>query len=160
MLGFEQEYNRKTSTVLMGIVIITLIAGYALLAIMLGKVKALACLPNNRETVLLVSVVDGDTIKVRHADGEINTVRYIGVDTPERGEPLFALATKENKALLANGHITLIRDVSATDKYGRLLRYVMAGDKDIGSQLLKSGYAKPLSIQPDTACSAYYWEIR
>jgi micrococcal nuclease len=149
--------NRNSKLLL---VLIGLIVGYALLFTFLGELKATACLPLNRETVELVSIVDGDTIKVRHQNGAINSVRYIGVDTPERGEPLHSLASAKNTELLANANITLVRDVSNVDPYGRLLRYVLADGKDVGSDLLRSGYAQVMTIQPDVSCSQYYLEIQ
>jgi micrococcal nuclease len=160
MLNHSKEYDRKTNRVLVLIVLIIIIAVYALLTIMLGEVKASSCLPHNRETVELVSIVDGDTIKVRHQNGAVNSVRYIGVDTPERGEPLFSSASAKNAELLDNTNITLVRDISNVDPYGRLLRYVLADGKDVGADLLTSGYAQVMTIQPDVSCSQYYLEIR
>src|SRR5688572_5920001 len=37
----------------------------------------------NREEARVVRVVDGDTIDVQLANGQVERVRYIGVDTPE-----------------------------------------------------------------------------
>jgi len=53
-------------------------------------------------------------------------VRYIGMDTPEKGDPYYNKATQANATLVANKTIRLEKDVSETDKYGRLLRYVMS----------------------------------
>ena len=35
----------------------------------------------------MIAVVDGDTIKVRLADGTRETVRLVGIDTPESRRP-------------------------------------------------------------------------
>ena len=47
------------------------------------------------EKALVVSVIDGDTIELQ--DG--NRVRYLGIDTPETGEPYYSEATARNKEL-------------------------------------------------------------
>jgi len=117
-----------------------------------------SCLPDNRETAVLISVTDGDTIKVM-VNGKIAIIRYIGVDTPERDEAQFALATQKNAELLANADIQIVQDVSTTDKYGRLLRYVLANNKDVGEALLLANVAEPMTIQPNVSCSAHYETI-
>ena len=82
------------------------------------------------ERVALVAVVDGDTIRVRRADGTQERVRYIGIDTPESVtperpvEPWGKDASEANAALLAKGTVYLERDISDRDRFGRLLRYV------------------------------------
>jgi len=140
-----------------------LVASTAAILIVLLTLKAPeglpSCLPSNREPALLISIVDGDTIKVMLEDGTVSTVRYIGIDTPERNEPRFALATQKNIELLTNSTITLIRDVSEVDKYGRLLRYVLADNTDVGRNLLQHGYAQLMTIPPDVACSSQYAQI-
>ena len=74
-------------------------------------------------------VVDGDTIKV-HLGGRLETVRYIGVDTPEtvhpaRGlEPYGKEASRFNASLVEGKMVRLEFDVERRDRYGRLLAYV------------------------------------
>ena len=72
----------------------------------------------------LVSVIDGDTIKVRLRGGSSERVRLIGVDAPEWGEPLAALATQELARIVGRGPVFLEFDLEKRDKYGRLLAYV------------------------------------
>ncbi len=114
------------------------------------------------EAAWLVGVVDGDTIDVAMEDGSLERVRYIGMDTPERGQPCFTEATQANGALLqgdrppsdggaVNGvDVTLARDVSERDRYHRLLRYVCnAGGDFVNARLVAEGYARPLRYPPD-----------
>ena len=74
-------------------------------------------------------IVDGDTIHVR-IDGRGETVRYIGVDTPESvkpGAPVECFAKRAsafNTRLLAGERVRLVLDDEARDRYGRLLAYV------------------------------------
>jgi hypothetical protein len=65
-------------------------------------------------------VVDGDTIDVG-IDGTTYHVRYIGMDTPKRGDYFFSESTEANRALVAGQQVILVKDVSETDRYGRLL---------------------------------------
>ena len=80
------------------------------------------CVPNNpQQTGRVVDVVDGDTIKVKmDADGQTYTVRYIGMDTPEATtstEFYGPEATVKNLELVSGKTVTLIKDVSETDRY-------------------------------------------
>jgi len=47
-------------------------------------------------------------------------VRYIGIGTPESGDNYFEESTSANKALVEGKTLRLEKDVSETDKYGRL----------------------------------------
>lgn len=104
-------------------------------------------------------VVDGDTIII---NGKTK-VRYIGIDTPELKtgttvDQCFARpALEENRKLLEGKRIYMEKDVSETDKYGRLLRYVWAGPATgkgpvifINDYLIRNGYARFDVIPPDT----------
>lgn len=113
--------------------------------------------PANKNIVLarVTEVVDGDTIKVDLGNGNIKTVRYIGIDTPETVDPRKTVqcfgkeASAKNKELVGGGTVGLEKDVSETDKYGRLLRYVYMGDLFINQELVAQGYAHASSYPPD-----------
>src|SRR3954469_18143133 len=74
-------------------------------------------------------VVDGDTVHVA-LGGRDETVRYIGMDTPESVKPdtpvqCFARkASAENHRLVEGRRVRLRFDAEARDRYGRLLAYV------------------------------------
>lgn len=102
-------------------------------------------------------VVDGDTIDVRLADGAVYRVRYIGMNTPERGEPCHSEAAAANRGLVADKDVRLTRDVSDTDRYGRLLRYVYAEGVLVNRALVEAGYAEAVVYQPD---DAFYEDFR
>ncbi len=82
-------------------------------------------------------VIDGDTIRLANGD----TVRYIGIDTPERGEPYYEEATEANKQLVLDTTLAFERDISNEDRYGRLLRYVFADDVFVNAELVRQGLA-------------------
>ncbi len=98
----------------------------------------------------VVRVIDGDTIDVE-IDGEVYRVRYISVNTPERDEACYREATEANTDLVAYQTVTLVRDVSETDRYGRLLRYVYVGDTFVNAALVAGGWAEAIAYAPDTA---------
>lgn len=93
-------------------------------------------------------VIDGDTIEAS-IDGSLRRVRYIGIDTPERIECYFQEATMRNAALVEGKSVRLERDVSETDRYGRLLRYVYVGDLFVNAELVREGYAAAATVPPD-----------
>lgn len=115
------------------------------------------CIPNDPpQTGRVVDVVDGDTIKVLlDADGKTYSVRYIGMDTPENTSQVEYFgpeATAKNSELIYGKTVILIKDVSETDQYGRLLRYVVTDDIFVNYELVAQGYANTVSYPPDIAC--------
>lgn len=108
------------------------------------------------ESVIVSKVVDGDTIETEN--GRI--VRLIGVDTPETKDPRRSVgcfgkeASNETKKLLLNKEVILQKDVSETDKYKRLLRYVFLPLDNgqmlfMNDYLVREGFAKVLTYPPD-----------
>jgi micrococcal nuclease len=107
----------------------------------------------------MIAVVDGDTIDV-NIGGHRERVRLIGIDTPETKKPNTPVqcygpeATRFTKSLLpADEPLHLERDVVARDDFGRMLAYVyLAGDGQfINLTIIRSGYARPLTIPPNVA---------
>lgn len=113
-----------------------------------------ACIPqdNPRESAFVTGVVDGDTIQVQ-MNGQSFAVRYIGIDTPETGQANYLPATQENEALVSAKAVTMVKDVSETDRYGRLLRYVIVGDTFVNYELVALGLATSFRYPPDTSCA-------
>jgi micrococcal nuclease len=78
-------------------------------------------------------------------------VRLIGIDTPERDRCFFEAATQRMRALVGGKRVRLDRDVSETDRYGRLLRYVYSGTTFVNSAMVREGYASAATYPPDVA---------
>ena len=108
-------------------------------------------------------VIDGDTIEVMH-HGVPTRVRYIGVDTPETVHPSKPVecygkeASERNKALVSGQSVRLERDISDTDRYGRLLRYVYVEDVFVNHALVVEGYAHARAYPPDVQYSELFRE--
>ncbi len=107
----------------------------------------------------IVKVIDGDTVDVSMS-GRTERVRLIGVDTPETKKPNTPIqcfgpeASKHTNELLPVGTPVLVqRDVEARDPYGRLLGYVYRTSDNlfVNQDLIVNGFARPLSIAPNTA---------
>lgn len=96
-------------------------------------------------------VIDGDTIEIEGGQ----KVRYIGIDTPETVDPRQSVgcfgkeASSKNKELVEGKEIRLEKDVSETDKYERLLRYVYVDDLFVNDYLVRQGYATSYTYPPD-----------
>ncbi len=90
-----------------------------------------------RRTFHVARVIDGDTIEL--ANGE--TVRLVGIDTPEVGECGFEAASTNLSQLVLGEHVELRRSDEDRDGYGRLLRYVDVAGSDAGLALIRNGRA-------------------
>ncbi len=118
-----------------------------------------SCIPSNeREVGWVTKVVDGDTINVQIGD-KIYPVRYIGIDAPEttsQKDYYGPQATAGNRQLVEGQKVILIKDESNTDRYDRLLRYVIVGNVFVNYELVRGGYAWADDYPPDTSCSAMF----
>lgn len=103
------------------------------------------------ETFKVTRVIDGDTIEIESGQ----KVRYIGIDTPETVDPrtlpqcFGSQAAAKNRELVEGKNVSLEKDVSETDKYGRLLRYVFIDGLFVNEYLVKEGFAYASSYPPD-----------
>lgn len=109
----------------------------------------------------VTAVVDGDTFKVKLGT-KTETVRIIGIDTPETKDPRKPVqcygkeASKKLTTLLRGKTVTLEKNPGdEKDKYGRLLRYVSLKGKDIGAGMIEGGYAFSYKIFPHPRLEAY-----
>ncbi|MEQ1874348.1 MAG: thermonuclease family protein [Ilumatobacteraceae bacterium] len=111
-------------------------------------------------------VVDGDTVDMI-IDGVEERVRLIGIDTPEtkkENTPVECFgpeATAFTQSLLPEGtEVYLERDVEARDIYGRLLGYAYLVDTGVfvNLEIVRQGYAQPLTIPPNVAHSTEFVE--
>lgn len=112
------------------------------------------------ERANVIDVIDGDTIDV-NLNGAAYRVRYIGIDTPERGEPFFSEATEANRTLVEGQTVIMVKDVSETDRFGRLLRYVYLEDGTfVNAKLVQDGYAVVATFPPDVRHQELFLELQ
>lgn len=116
---------------------------------------------------LVAKVIDGDTIEIEGGQ----RVRYLGMDTPETVDPRKPVqcfgkeAKNKNKELVEGKRVILEKDISETDKYGRLLRYVYLPLETgellfVNDFLIREGYAKVLTIPPDVKFAEQFLEAQ
>lgn len=93
--------------------------------------------------------IDGDTVAV-NMNGKVETVRFIGIDTPETHKPNTPVqcygpaAAAFTKNTIGNNSVRLVSDPLSTDRdrYDRLLRYVYLPDGTfVNEKLVQNGYA-------------------
>lgn len=112
-----------------------------------------------KNLVSVTKVVDGDTIEVL-IEGQKKTIRLIGINTPETVDPRRPVqcygkeASDETKKLLTGKAVYLSKDVSETDKYDRLLRFVYLPIEDgqmlfVNDYLVRQGFANNYPYPPD-----------
>lgn len=121
----------------------------------------------NLEAVMVERVVDGDTIKLN--DGR--KVRLVGINTPEsttRTEEFGKEASNYTKSKLEGKRIWMQKDISETDRYGRLLRIIwltaptdLMNENEIrkkmfNADLVLNGYAEPSTYPPDVKYSEFF----
>jgi endonuclease YncB( thermonuclease family) len=96
----------------------------------------------------VVEFVDGDTVVV-NMSGNNETIRFIGVDTPETHDPrkavqCFGLAASNfTKNYIGQNNVRLASDPlsSNRDRYDRLLRYVyLPTGQLVNAEIIKQGY--------------------
>ena len=100
---------------------------------------------NAADELRVAKVIDGDTITLENGEH----LRYIGMDTPEKGRPYYGEAKRENERLVGGKRVRLEYDVERTDRYGRTLAYVYVGDVFVNAELVRNGYAKIYTFPPN-----------
>lgn len=104
--------------------------------------------PTLHERARVIRVVDGDTIEVRLTSGAEKDVRILGIDTPEvygGTECWGPQASAAMKKRLPKGtvvNLTSDPTQDRVDRYGRILRYVAKGGKDVGFAMVRAGNAE------------------
>ncbi len=107
--------------------------------------------------VRVLEAVDGDTLVVELPDGSTDTVRILGVDTPETHHPTKGVecfgpeAAAYTAARLTGRLVRLVGDVEPRDIYDRRLAYVIVDGHRFDDELLRKGYARLLVIEPNRA---------
>lgn len=101
--------------------------------------------PGELEAATVARVVDGDTVEL--TDGR--RVRYIGINTPERGQPFYEEATGANRHLVEGKAVQLEFDVDTFDQYGRTLAYVWVDGVMANLEIVQRGFANTFTVPPN-----------
>jgi endonuclease YncB( thermonuclease family) len=104
-----------------------------------------------------VRVIDGDTIRA----AEI-TYRVVNIDTPEVGgnarcdaeRQAGRRATQRTRALIEGARRVETRNTGRTDRYGRVVAFVLVDGRDLGDTLIAEGLARPWRGRREPWCGA------
>ena len=97
------------------------------------------------ETAICTEVVDGDTIYLDNGE----KVRFVGVNTPERGVEGYIASKNFVQKLCLNKKIGLdIDDAKKHDRYGRTLAVVIVDGKNLNEIILNEGLAEIMYLPP------------
>lgn len=107
------------------------------------------------ERGIVVSVTDGDTLRIR-INGVEERVRLLNIDTPETKHPSHGVqclgpeSTAALKSLVAPGQpVTLRYDKERRDRYDRVLAGVWVGDTFVNAEMARLGLGEPVIFQPN-----------
>jgi micrococcal nuclease len=108
---------------------------------------ATAWVRGQTEQVTVKRAVDGDTVEL--SDGR--RIRLVGINTPEREEPLYAEAKAALKELVEGAQVTLEFDRERTDQYQRTLAYMFKGEMFVNGEIVRRGLAYCYTWEPNVA---------
>ena len=110
------------------------------------------------ESCVVTKIIDGDTI---HCE-PVGRIRFIGMDTPERGQkPYGPMATAALAELAPVGsEVSIEFDVERQDRYDRILGYVWAGNEMVNWRLVRDGYALLATYPPNVAYVDHFIEAQ
>ena len=133
----------------------------------------IANVPESAVQCTVKRVIDGDTYVV-DLGGKETKLRLIGVDTPESvaSDEYLEQSGKDNTdygkkvsdamkdKIPVGSTLFVVTDVMEMDKYGRTLGYVYFEDGEmVQDYLLKNGYAKLMTVQPNVQFVEHFIEL-
>lgn len=95
---------------------------------------------DSSDTAIVNRVIDGDTIEIIN-NGNKESVRLLGINTPERGEVFYEEAKEFLEELSLNKSVRLEFGKNRYDRYNRTLAYVFSGGININKKIVEQGYA-------------------
>jgi len=117
--------------------------------------------------VRVVRVIDGDTIEVCCIAWKWESIRYIGINTPETHHPTKGVeaygkeAAGANSRLVSGKTVRLEFDVRQRDRHGRLLAYVYLEDGTfVNAWLVEQGYAQVMTVPPNVKYQELFLKLQ
>jgi endonuclease YncB( thermonuclease family) len=152
--------NRRTQKKLLGLIAPLIVVGLTLVGQQLGWFDEAAKQVQQNDPGLysVTRFSDGDTITI-DMNGQKETIRMIGVDTPETHDPDVPVqcygpaASAYTKNLIGTNKVRLEADPTNQnrDRYNRLLRYVYLPDgRLVQAEIIKNGYGFAYTLFPFT----------
>lgn len=95
------------------------------------------------EVAIVTRLFDGDSMEVE-IDGRPDEVRLLGINAPE-GDECYGETARETLAeLIGRNAVTLVAAGEDRDGFGRMLRYLFVGDRDVNAEMVAEGHATVL----------------
>jgi len=126
-----QKEKRKDVTLLVFLILILLVINYPFLDQTIGNFLF------DYETAFVERVIDGDTVVIDSGE----SVRLLGINTPERGERYYDEAAEFLGDIVFNKTVELEYSAKKYDQYGRLLAYLYFNGRNVNLELIKNGFA-------------------
>ena len=145
--GWSTESKSESSWWLKaGIAIVSIVIALSLIAGLVGPFFGSSGSDDPRRIeyvpAQVVEVIDMRTITV-DIDGEMATVRYIGVEPLPLNSPWYDVGQIANQQLVTGSEVLLEADDVDSDDFGRLLRYVYVDQNMVNGLLVRNGIALP-----------------
>lgn len=115
-----------------------------------------AAVPADAVAMEVVSITDGDTLRLRDRTGAVENVRLIGIDTPEV-HPEYECFGDEAEAELrrlapVGSTLSVAADEEPFDDYDRMLLYLWNEDgRFVNLALVAGGFAEAIRVAPNDA---------
>ena len=112
--------------------------------------------PEDAVAMEVVSITDGDTLRLRDATGEIEDVRLVGIDTPEVHPEYECFGDEAEAELLRLAPVGSVLSAAADedpfDDYDRMLLYLWTGEGTfVNLELVDGGFAEAIRVAPNDA---------
>jgi len=139
--SIEQAVQRRSEShaSLFRQMMVALARGAAFIVMAAAMLAAIPAAAADPITGKVVSVHDGDTVRVLDAANVQHKVRLDGIDAPERGQP-FGTVARDRLASLVMGKAVKVHD-DGRDKWGRTLGRIEVEGQDVNRQMVAEGLA-------------------
>lgn len=88
---------------------------------------------------LVISVTDGDTIRILDSSKTQHKIRLDAIDAPESSQAYGNASKRQLSKMIAGQSVRV--SYESLDRYGRILGTVMFNGKNINLEMVKTGYA-------------------
>lgn len=119
------------------------------------------------DSYFVFKVIDGDTFYCYDSNNNELKVRLIGIDTPEtrnrfkKKKGYYGVEAKNYLTeLILNQSVKLEFDLDKYDQYNRVLAYAYLDDKFVNAELVKNGFARIMTIQPNSKYAELFYELQ
>jgi micrococcal nuclease len=104
----------------------------------------------------VISIGDGDTIRVRSATGATETIRFACIDSPELGQTPHGVQSRQRLEQIIPVGTSVSLKPQTTDRYGRTVAEVFKGNLNVNLSMVQEGRAVAYRQYLDQCDAARY----